>query len=265
MSTATEQHQGSEVEGRGRSGVVVTGAAQGLGRAIARTLAGQGYSVVGVDVSAAVADLAGELGEACGGLVGDVREPDVIEQACRDAARRGDGLAAAVFNAGVISPGETVSYPLQEWDRVLGVNLRAAFVGAQAVRPHLGDGGTVVMLSSISASRGFAARASYCASKAGVDGLVRSLAMEWGPAGIRVNAVAPGTIATEMQREMIKSGRASTAGYLDRIPLGRVGDPSEIGEAVAFLISPRASYITGVVLPVDGGWASGGLPALADR
>jgi NAD(P)-dependent dehydrogenase (short-subunit alcohol dehydrogenase family) len=244
---------------------VVTGAAQGLGKAIGRTLAGQGYSVVGVDVSAAVGDLAEELGETSAGLVGDVREPDVIGQACRDAARLGDGLAAAVFNAGVISPGETAGYPLAEWDRVLDVNLRAAFVGAQAARPQLGDGGSVVMLSSISAARGFAARASYCASKAGVDGLVRSLAMEWGPAGIRVNAVAPGTIATEMQREMINSGRASTAGYLDRIPLGRVGDPAEIGEAVAFLISARASYITGVVLPVDGGWASGGLPALADR
>ena len=94
----------------------------------------------------------------------------------------------------MIAPGETVGYPLEEWDRVLGVNLRGAFIGAQVARPFLSRGGSMVLLSSICASQGFGARAAYCASKSGVDGLVRSLAMEWGPDGIRVNAVAPGTI-----------------------------------------------------------------------
>jgi NAD(P)-dependent dehydrogenase (short-subunit alcohol dehydrogenase family) len=146
---------------------------------------------------------------------------------------------------------------------VLDVNLRAVFVGARTARPLLGPGGNLVMLSSICASQGFAARASYCASKAGVEGLVRSLAQEWGPDGIRVNAIAPGTIATEMQRAMVASGRASLDGFVARIPMGRVGEPREIGDAVAFLVSPQAGYVSGVVLPVDGGWAGGGLPATA--
>jgi NAD(P)-dependent dehydrogenase (short-subunit alcohol dehydrogenase family) len=163
----------------------------------------------------------------------------------------------------VVSPGATVGYSLEEWDRVLGVNLRGVFVGAQAARPHLRTGGSMVMLSSIVASQGFAGRASYCASKAGVDGLVRSLAMEWGPEGIRVNAVAPGTIETEMQKKMIASGRLSNESALQRVPLGRIGHPHDIGNAVTFLVSDKAAYISGVVLPVDGGWAGGGLPAQA--
>ena len=119
------------------------------------------------------------------------------------------------------------------------------------------------MVSSICASQGFGARAAYCASKSGVDGLVRALAVEWAPFGIRVNAVAPGTVATEMQQSMVASGRISMDGYLARIPMGRIADPSEIADAVIYLASPRASYVTGVVLPVDGGWAVGGLPAQA--
>jgi NAD(P)-dependent dehydrogenase (short-subunit alcohol dehydrogenase family) len=245
--------------------VVVTGAAQGLGKGIAECLAQAGYAVVGVDLSESVRDLATGLGDGHAALVGDVCDPVVVDRACAEAARLGDGLRAAVFNAGVASPGDTVGYPVEEWDRVLGVNLRAAFLGAQAARPHLSAGGSMVMLSSIAAHQGFAARASYCASKSGVDGLVRSLAMEWGPDGIRVNAVAPGTIETEMQLKMIASGRLSNESALQRIPLGRVGHPHDIGDAVTFLVSDRAGYISGVVLPVDGGWDSSGLPAVASR
>jgi NAD(P)-dependent dehydrogenase (short-subunit alcohol dehydrogenase family) len=247
----------------GARGVVVTGAAQGIGKGIAECLAQAGYAVVGVDLNDAVSGVADSLGAGHAGLVGDVCDPAVIDRACVEAARLGDGLKAAVFNAGVTSPGETVTYPVEEWDRVMGVNLRGVFLGAQAARPHLSAGGSMVMLSSIAAHEGFAARASYCASKSGVDGLVRSLAMEWGPDGIRVNAVAPGTIETEMQRKMVESGRLSTASMLQRIPLGRIGHPHDMGNAVTFLVSDLAGYISGVVLPVDGGWDAGGLPAVA--
>jgi NAD(P)-dependent dehydrogenase (short-subunit alcohol dehydrogenase family) len=244
-------------------GVVVTGAAQGLGKGIAECLAEAGFAVVGVDLNEAVEDVAKGLGEGHGAVVGDVTDPAVVDRACARAAELGDGLKAAVFNAGVASPGETVDYPVEEWDRVIGVNLRGVFLGAQAARPHLGAGGSMVMLSSIAAHQGFAARASYCASKSGVDGLVRSLSMEWGPEGIRVNAVAPGTIETEMQLKMIASGRLSNELALTRVPMGHVGHPHDIGHAVTFLVSDKAGYISGVVLPVDGGWDGGGLPARA--
>jgi NAD(P)-dependent dehydrogenase (short-subunit alcohol dehydrogenase family) len=263
VAAVEEQAAGSATPRRGGRGVVVTGAAQGLGKGIAECLAAAGHAVVGVDLSETVADVAAALGPGHGSVVGDVCDAAVVDHACVEAARLGDGLGAAVFNAGVASPGETVGYLLEEWDRVLGVNLRGVFVGAQAARPHLRAGGSLVMLSSIAASQGFAARASYCASKAGVDGLVRSLSMEWGPDGIRVNAVAPGTIETEMQKQMIASGRLSNETALQRVPLGRIGHPHDIGNAVAFLVSDRAAYISGVVLPVDGGWAGGGLPAMA--
>ncbi len=260
--TADSTATAGPAEGAAR-GVVVTGGARGLGRGAAEVLAADGYSVVLADLDQQAPAVAHELGDGHDGVVGDVCAPDVVERACARAAELGDGLAAIVFNAGVIAPGPSTDYSMSEWDRVLSVNLRGVFEGARTARPRLAPGGSMVMLSSISASQGFAARASYCASKAGVEGLVRSLATEWAAEGVRVNAVAPGTIETEMQRSMIASGRASVDGYLDRIPMRRVGRPHDIGHAVSFLLSPRAAYITGVVLPVDGGWAAGGLPATA--
>jgi NAD(P)-dependent dehydrogenase (short-subunit alcohol dehydrogenase family) len=208
-------------------GVVVTGAAQGLGKAIARRFAAEGHRVVALDLGGHVQDVVTELGDGHEAVVGDAGDVETLSRAFERAADLGHGLGAVVLNAGVVGPGESEEYPIEEWDRVLSTNLRAAFLGARTARPFLSSGGSIVMMSSICATRGFAARASYCASKAGVDGLIRSLAMEWGPAGIRVNGIAPGTISTEMQQAMIASGRVSEQRYVERIPMDRVGRPEE--------------------------------------
>jgi NAD(P)-dependent dehydrogenase (short-subunit alcohol dehydrogenase family) len=241
------------------AGVVVTGAAQGLGKRIAQRFSDEGYAVVGVDLAAdKLIEAAAVWGPHHHAVTGDVGDPAVMSTACQKAAEAGR-LATLVLNAGVTAPGASESFPLTEWDRVVNVNLRAAFVGARAAKPFLSAGSSVVIVSSICASRGFPERAAYCASKSGVDGLVRGLAVEWASEDIRVNAVAPGTFMTEMSRSLVSQGLIKIERFVERVPMRRQGRDEELAEAILFLGSARASYITGVVLPVDGGWSISGL------
>lgn len=260
MTAAAASASGDAAAANGA--VVITGAARGIGAAIARRFAEVGYAVVGVDLDG------GRLREVMTALpgaeavVGDVTDEGLIEEACERGAAR--GLRAFVANAGIARPGPSVDFPVEAWDQLLAVHLTAAFLGARAACRRMPDGGAIVMISSVNGHLGFGGRAAYCAAKAGVQGLVRSLAVEWAPQGVRVNAVSPGTIATEMQAKFLETGYASAGRYLSQVPMRRYGEPREIADAVHYLCSPRSSYITGAVLPVDGGWLANGLPAEAD-
>lgn len=244
--------------------VIVTGAAQGIGAAIAHSAANDGWHVVGVDLAedplvATMNSLPGEHQA----VVGDVTDEAVIARAGEVGAQTGP-VTGFVANAGLIGPGASVDYPKDDWDRLISVMLTGAFTGARVAAGWMldtGTGGSIVMTSSVAGLLGFGARASYCAAKAGVNGLVRSLAVEWARDGIRVNAVAPGAIDTPMQTAMKESGHSSSASYLSHIPMDRTGSPSEIAEVVAFLLSRKSSYVTGTVIPVDGGWSAYGMNA----
>lgn len=245
------------------SGVVVTGAARGIGAAIAARLADEGYVVVGIDrdgdrLSETISSQRGDRHIA---LSGDVADEELLHRACSAAAGAPNGLRGFVANAGLARPGPSVDYSLDDWEELLRVNLTAPFLGARVARQYMKGPGSIVMISSINGTLGMGGRAAYCAAKAGVNGLVRSLAVEWGPDHIRVNAVAPGTIMTEMAREFVATGYASFESFTARVPMGHAGEPGDVAAAVAFLLSDQAAYINGVVLPVDGGWAINGLAA----
>lgn len=263
--------------------VIVTGAADGIGWATAQRLAADGVRVALLDLRADAAQArAAELGPGHLGLGCDVTLEDSVETAVAAVLERFGRIDALVNNAGIgDQTGPTTEQSVEAFDRVLAVHLRGTFLMSRAVARHMlqatpvpGRGrGAIVNLGSIASSTGLPARNAYSAGKAGVLGMTRAMASEWARFGLRVNAVAPGYVRTALVAALERKGAIDAAAICRRTPLGRMAEPAEIAEVIAFLASSRASYVTGALIPVDGGWTAFGaaesalpeLAALADE
>jgi 3-oxoacyl-[acyl-carrier protein] reductase len=231
--------------------VIVTGAAGGIGRAIVQTLADCGCAVAACDVAdAALADLPG----ATATFSFDVRDAGAVAVGVVAAIEALEGCDAVIANAGIVDTIRRAErFPETDWHKDMETNLSGAFYLAQAAFPALlesGDG-RVVVISSVAAEIGLPGQAAYGASKAGLVGLARTLAGEWGPRGVRCNVVMPGMIATPKVLAMPEKLRVSLA---RGIPLGRFGATEELAGVVSFLLSPAAAYLNGAVVRVDGGF-----------
>ncbi len=235
---------------------IVTGAARGLGRAIAETLARAGATLACVDVNAqTLADTVAAI-SAAGGQAEpfpcDVTNSERVNQVVDEVVKKWGRLDILVNNAGVTRDGLVVRMKDEQWDLVLNINLRGTFLFTRAAaRPMMkGARGRIINIASVSGLMGNPGQANYSASKAGVIGLTRTVARELAGRAITVNAVAPGFIATEMTAAL---GEDLLAQIKKEIPLGRLGDPQDVADAVLYLASDAASFITGHVLTLDGG------------
>lgn len=246
----------------GSKTALVTGAARGIGLAIAKQFLANGYNVALLDVrdeelKAAIAEI-GKPAETLA-LFCDVSKPDEVAQAVADTVEKFGGLNALVNNAGTATFKPIRETSFDDWSYMLGVNLSGPFLTVQAATDHLikaGDG-AVVNITSISGFRASTLRVAYGVSKAGLAQLTKQQAAELGEVGIRVNAVAPGPIATAMSKK-VHSDEIKAA-YHDAIPLNRFGTEDEIANMVLFLCGDKATYMTGQVIAVDGGFESTGI------
>jgi len=236
------------VTGTPRS-ALVTGASKGIGRSIASRLAASGYAVTGTYRSGGVPD--GVLG-----VSADITDPDQLEQAFVAAEQAHGPVEVLVCNAGITADGLLMRMSDEQWDSVIATNLTASFkLVRRASRSMIkGRFGRIVFVSSVVALLGSAGQVNYAASKAGLIGLARSLTRELGARGITANVVAPGFIQTDMTAAL---DQATIEAYEKRIPAARLGATDDVASAVEFLVSDAAGYISGAVLPVDGGLGMG--------
>jgi NAD(P)-dependent dehydrogenase (short-subunit alcohol dehydrogenase family) len=237
---------------------LVTGASSGLGTHFAMTLAKAGARVaIGARRTDRLEALAGDI-EAAGGralpVALDVTDADSVAEAVRIAEEELGPITILVNNAGVPSMGRALDMDEEEWDRVVGTNLKGAWLTAREVGRHMmkhGQGGRIINISSILGLTAGRRALSYSASKAGVIAMTQNMALELGDTGIRVNAIAPGYVVTDLNRDFLlgKGGDRIKS----RVPLGRFGEPEDLDGILLLLAGPGASYITGSVVVVDGG------------
>ena len=245
----------NEFEGKA---AIVTGGGAGIGLAVARALAERGASVVVPDYNGEAAARAAQALAALGARsldfqadVADATRMDEVVDATVDAF---GGVHILINNAGITRDTFLIRMKPEQWDQVLRTNLTGVYVATRAALRHMvrQRAGVVVSIASVVGLRGNKAQANYAASKAGILGFTKSVAREVASRGIRVNAIAPGYIATDMTAKLSEQARQA---ILEAIPLPRLGQPEDVAQAVRFLCSDQSSYITGVVLRVDGGMA----------
>jgi NAD(P)-dependent dehydrogenase (short-subunit alcohol dehydrogenase family) len=253
---------------------LVTGGARGIGRGIALTLAREGAEVAvnyreRSDAADDVVRRIQELGGDAAAFQGNVGEYADVERMLQAVLARFGRIDILVNNAGVVTRHPILDVPLPEWDRVVRTNLYGCFHCSRLVGGHMverGEGGKIVSISSIHGRVAKAGMGPYCATKAAIEMFSKQLAVELAPHRINVNVVASGTIITEINLPLYQSMKPEDVekrtAVLHRVPWGEIGQPEDVGRAVAFLASDAARYITGAVLYVDGGYAADGTPRL---
>ena len=253
---------------------LVTGGARGIGRGIALTLAAEGARVAvnyvkRADAAGEVVRLIRERGGEAEAMQADVGRYADVEALTAAVLQRFGRLDILVNNAGLVTRHPILDVPLEEWDRVIRTNLYGCFHCSRLAGRHMverGGGGKIISISSIHGRVAKAGMGPYCATKAAIDMFSKQLAVELAPLRINVNVVASGTIVTEINLPLYQSDRPEDiekrTAVLHRVPWGEIGQPEDIGRAVAFLASDAARYITGAVLYVDGGYTADGTPRL---
>lgn len=237
---------------------LVTGARTGLGQGMALALARAGADVAALGSSPMpeTAALVKDTGRRFHSLTVDLSRPFDASAIVTDAATAFGGIDILVNNAGIIRRSDLLDYSEEDWDSVLDVNLKAAFLLSQAVARHMvstGRAGRIVNVASMLSFQGGIRVPAYAASKHGIAGLTKAMANELAPHGITVNAIAPGYMATD-NTEALRNDPERNAQISARIPMGRWGTPDDLATAVLFFAAPASGYVTGTVLPVDGGW-----------